>query len=311
MTAAVVEPPAPPEPARPRVRRWKLDRHRVTRPGIYTGMPDETYHSDPVPAAWGGSLSSTGARRILQCPARFAHDRAHPPPSKKTFDLGKAAHLLVLGAGPPLAVGTWDAWTTSEAKAFRASAVAAGQVPLKPAEYQQVYDMAAALRRHRLARALLSRGRPEVSLFWTDDPTGAWCRARLDWLPRPRDGRRLIVTDYKTSTSADPDDFRRSAASYGYPTQAAFYLAGVRALGLNPDPAFMFVVQETTPPYLVSVVELDAEAADAGAARARRAIDLFARCTRDRAWPGYTDDEPALLSLPRWYVNDPEGDLPW
>lgn len=145
---------------------------------------------------------------------------------------------------------------------------------------------------------------------------------RLDWLPRPRDGRRLIVTDYKTATSADPDDFRRSAASYGYPTQAAFYLAGVRALGLapdpdpaftfvNPDPAFMFVVQETTAPYLVSVVELDAEAADAGAARARRAIDLFARCTRDRAWPGYTDDEPALLSLPRWYVNDPEGDLPW
>ena len=70
--------------------------------------------------------------------------------------------------------------------------------------------------------------------MWQDE-SGVWCRALVDWLPDVAPGGRLIVADYKTAASADPDTWARAAASYGYHQQDAWYLAGVEALGLNPD----------------------------------------------------------------------------
>jgi hypothetical protein len=49
---------------------------KITKPGIYPGVPDEVYHADPVE---GGSLSSTGARKILDCPAKFKWERDTRP----------------------------------------------------------------------------------------------------------------------------------------------------------------------------------------------------------------------------------------
>ena len=73
---------------------------QITSPGIYD-MPAETYHADPVPA---GSLSSTGARRILPpgCPALFRYEQQNGTGHRPEFDFGTAAHKLVLGVGPKL-----------------------------------------------------------------------------------------------------------------------------------------------------------------------------------------------------------------
>src|SRR5579864_9290707 len=103
--------------------------------------------------------------------------------------------------------------------------------------------MADAIRRHPLAGALLDpgRGSAEQSLFWADEDTGIWRRARLDGLPAPRPGRRLVIPDYKTAERADRDSIRKAVANYGYHIQAAQYTKGVRALGLDEDPAFVFV----------------------------------------------------------------------
>ena len=54
-------------------------------------VDETTYHADR------GSLSSTGARKLLECPARFRHEQLSPPPAKGVFDFGKLAHKLVLG----------------------------------------------------------------------------------------------------------------------------------------------------------------------------------------------------------------------
>ena len=51
----------------------------ITEPGVYE-MPAEEYHADPVE---GGSLSSTGARRLLEmAPARWRYEQAHPSPPR-------------------------------------------------------------------------------------------------------------------------------------------------------------------------------------------------------------------------------------
>ncbi|MFI0236374.1 PD-(D/E)XK nuclease-like domain-containing protein [Streptomyces sp. NPDC016845] len=268
----------------------------ITEPGIYDLTNDE-YHADR------GSLSSSGARMLLppSCPALFRHAQDTPQEPKKTYDLGSAAHKLVLGEGPDLVRIDAEEWRSASVKAEVAAVRDEGGIPLKPADYQQVHDMADALRRHPVAAALFdpARGKPEQSLFWRDRPTGVMRRARFDWLPDARSGR-LIIPDYKTCRSAEPRALARSVEEYGYHQQDDWYRAAARSLDLADDSAaFVFVCQEKTPPYIVTVVEMDAEARRIGAARNRRAIETFAECTASGVWPGYSD-EIAYLSLPTW-----------
>lgn len=273
----------------------------VAQPGVYD-LPDDVYHGDPVP---GGSLSSTGARKLLppSCPARFKWDLDHPTPYKKTFDIGHAAHKLVLGVGPELVCVDRPRWDTKEVKAEVAAIRAAGAVPLKADEYAQVQGMADALRRHPFAGALFNpaAGKPEQSLFWVDDETGIWCRAKLDWQPFAHSGR-MVVPDYKSTTSADPDHIRRTVGTYSYHCQAAWYLDGIVALDLAEDPAFVFVCQEKNPPYLVTVVQIDDDAEQVGRERNRRAIDTYRRCQETDEWPGYSSDVE-VISLPAWVAR--------
>lgn len=279
----------------------------IVAPGVYD-VPAEVYHADPVPA---GSLSSSGARKLLRpsCPALFKYERDHGQPYKKVFDLGTAAHKLVLGSGPELVDMGPGRWDTNEAKARVKAIRERGAIPLKEAEYQQVQEMAAALRRHPVAAALFNpeRGRAEQSLFWQDPQTGIWRRARFDWLPDRIDGR-LIIPDYKTCLSAEPEALRKSVYNFGYFQQAPWYIDAAVALGLHggAKPAFVFVAQEKTPPYLVTVFELDVVALGIGRDLNRKAIDLYAECVRTGRWPGYSDDIE-LLSLPGWVENTYTG----
>jgi hypothetical protein len=275
-----------------------LDHHWVAAPGVYD-MPDHVYHADPVP---GGSLSSTGVRKLLppSCPALFRHWLDNGEAPKSEFDFGHAAHRRVLGIGAELVEVKAKDWRTNAAKAAAEQARAEGKVPLLTADLEHVAAMAAALRQHPIARALLDpdRGRPEQSLFWVDE-TGVWCRARLDWLPDPHGGR-VILTDYKTTTCASSEHLSKEVGNYGYYMQDAFYLAGAQALGLaGDDAAFVFVCQEKTAPYLVNIVELDSTALAIGRRRNRQAIDLYAECTATGQWPGYSTDIE-LISLPSW-----------
>jgi hypothetical protein len=259
----------------------------ITEPGIYQ-MTNDVYHSHRY------ALSSSGARKLLppSCPAIFRYEQDNPQPVKKVWDIGNAAHKLVLGNGPTLVQIDAEEWRTNKVKDEVADVRAAGNIPLKPSEYRQVHDMADALRRHPVASLLFDpeRGTPEQSLFWRDDRTGVMRRARLDWLPSPRTGR-LIIPDYKTCRSANPEKLAKDIDEYGYHQQDDTYRSGAQALGIADDAAaFVFVCQEKTAPYVITVVEVTATARRIGAARNRRALETFAECTASGYWPGYSDD---------------------
>lgn len=275
-----------------------IDTTAVIETGVHD-MTDVEYHADPVP---GGSLSSSGARKLLQPagPARYRWEQDNPPPAKKTFELGTAAHKLVLGAGPDLVRIPADEWRSKEVKEQVAKVRARGAVPLKPADYQMVHDMADAIRAHPVAGALFSpeRGEAEKTLIWQDELSGIWRRARLDWLPHPTN-RRMIVADYKTTLSAAPGSIAKSVATYGYHCQHPWYLDGVHAVGLAEDAVFVFAFQEKTAPYLINVIELDYDAVYAGREANRRAIDVYTDCITTGIWPGYGDDV-TQITLPRW-----------
>lgn len=269
-------------------------------PGVYD-LTSAEYHADELVP--GGSLSSTGARKLLppSCPALFRYEQDYPRPSTKALDTGSVAHDELLGGGPEVVRVDADNWLTKAAKQQRDEARARGAVPILAHEHDEVKAMVAAVRAHPFAGRLFApgTGTPEASLFWIDERTGMHRRARLDWLPN-RTGRRTIVADLKTARSAEKEKFSRAAVDYGYHQQAAYYLDGVNALDLGDDPVFVFVVIEKTPPYLVNVIQLDVTAMRIGAHLNRLALTTYAHCTRTGRWPSYSDDVE-LASLPYWY----------
>lgn len=259
-------------------------------------LSDEEYFTGPLAKA---SLSSSGARDLLVCPAKFRWKQQHPEPPKRTFDVGHAAHQLVLGAGPELVefAGTGanpEAWQKKDDIAHVAELRAEGKVPLKPSDYAMVHEMAAALQRHPYAPKLFSRGRPEQTLVWVDDATGVLCRAKCDWL-RP-DG----IVDYKTARTAAPDALPKVVHDHGYAIQAAFYLRGFRKLHPGTDPWFAFSGQEKDPPYLVQPFQLTERALRWGDRRVAEALATYAKCLENDDWPGYPANEIPEIDLPAW-----------
>jgi hypothetical protein len=273
----------------------------ISEPGVYE-MSADTYHADPVP---DGSLSSSGARRLLPpgCPALYRYEQDHRRRPTKDMNFGSAAHKVVLGAGSALVDIDAGNYRTAAAQATRDEALAAGKIPLLPRERDVVDEMAAALREHPAARALFGGrgGKAEQALFWVDQPTGIWRRALVDWLPARRPGR-MVLPDYKTCAKADPDSISKAVYEHGYHQQAVWYGDGVKALGLAGEVVLVLVFQEKTPPYLVTVVELDVVALKIGAALNRQAIELYRQCRESGQWPGYADDV-VRIPLPAWAEN--------
>jgi hypothetical protein len=277
----------------------------ITEPGVYDGIPDDVYHGDPVPE---GSLSASGAKRLLppSCPAIFRHEQDNGRAPKRAFDLGHAAHAKVLGVGAEVVTVDADDWRTKAAREARDEAYAEGKTPLLACEVEQVDAMAAAIRANPVASALFDHargGKPEQSFFWRDNFHGVWRRARLDWLPDLTASGRLVLADYKTAACAEPRKFERSVFDLGYHLSAAWYIDAVKTLGVAEDIAFLFVVQEKTAPYPVTVCQLDYDALRIGRILAQRALGIYADCQETGHWPGYSE-QVELISPPPWVARE-------
>lgn len=264
----------------------------ISRPGVYA-IDEATYHAH-------AALSSTGARTLANdCPAVFDYQRHHPQAPKQEFDLGSAAHKLVLGAGPEITavagpVHAPNEWRTDESKKAVAAARAKGQIPLKPRDFDTVMAMAEAMRRHPDADEVFAPGgSAEQSLFWTDFETGVFCRARPDWIGNG-------ITDYKSTTDVSIPHLQKVIAERGYHQQADWYLSGAVDRDLiRSDAPFRLVFQAKTAPYLVTIVELDDIALQIGRDLNRYALDTFRNCTAAGNWPGYTQGIE-VIGLPAW-----------
>lgn len=288
----------------------------IEAPGAYSGIDAEDYHRNPdlLPAP---SLSSSGAKTLLsRSPLHFWHDsplnpERPPEPEKPHFNIGKAAHdLILLSERWPdhyHVLPDGFAWNKTkampEAIAEAEAARESGLTILKHDEAETVRAVAAALRKNDLAITALTNGECEETLAWRDPRTGVWLRARPDFRPNSIAEKRKvrIVADLKfvAPTYASPDGFRRAIATFGYHQSAAFYADGIEAVYGDAPTHWLHVVVEKEPPYCVSLYELPAEDIGRGRALNRRAIDLFARCLDQDLWPGYAD-EPLPVGLPQW-----------
>lgn len=270
---------------------------------VHPSIPHAEYLSMPA-------LSVSGMKQLLppSCPAVFRYWRDHKKPSKPAFDFGHLVHYLVLEEGPLFVSIPFDSYRTKAAQKMRDDAYAADTVPVLWEDLGRAMTCAAAVLADPVAASLLSRGRPEVTLTWTDQATGVPMRARVDWL-RDQARGRLWAIDLKTAVSADPQTFARHAADFGYHRQQAQYEDGLKACGLSTNPGFLFIVVEVDPPHLVSVISLKADAVALGRDQNAKAARIYKACMESGQWPSYTGGEVAEIELPSWYVRNAEKEL--
>lgn len=281
----------------------------ITEPGVYYDLPAADYHAQHEWLSW------SRMKHLIppSTPAHFKASMRRGKERKRHFDLGKVIHALVLGEDDEFTVvqavnrkkESYDAadYATKSAQEHRDAIYADGNVPILRHELEAAEAMAAAVAEHKVANALLTNGKPEVSLFWIDPETKVKCRARLDWLPDAVKGQRLVVPDLKSTgreAGASPDEFAKASAKLGYYGQMQHYRDGVIATGLHPDPAFVFVAVETADPHLVSVGQFN----DPEDQRLARAIvdhcrRLYRDCAEADNWPGYPGGVNDLV-LPMW-----------
>ncbi len=264
-----------------------------TVPGLYPDIPESVYHGDP------NSLSSTGVRQLVKAggPAKF---NGAVREDNDDFDLGTAAHTLLLGTGAGIEVVDAKTWQSAAAKAAKAKARTEGKVPLLTKQYDVVKAMVdAALKQPEVAELFpgAPEGVAEMSAYAMDPETWVMLRARFDYIVFGPD-RRVRVRDYKTSKDASPRGFARSAVDYGYYVQAAHYWRVLEALGYVVD-EFILLAQEKTPPYLTSLHEFDRSALEAGDRIVTAGARIFAACRETGIWPGY-GDQTNVMSLPSW-----------
>ena len=136
----------------------------------------------------------------------------------------------------------------------------------------------------------------ELSFFW-DDLYGIRGKCRPDCLSY----NDRFVLDLKTTQDASPKGFQKSIGGFGYHIQAAWYLRGLRKLGIKVD-EFLFVAIEKTAPFCVGVYRADKEMLEEGDKKVEEALNIIQQCNRNRHWADYTP-EILDISLPPWMVN--------
>jgi len=260
------------------------------KPGIYSGISNRAYHADPA-------LGSTSLKTLAtKTPAHYQWDKAHPK-SSTAFDIGTAAHSLILEQDES-GVVVIDV-ETKRGKAWTEpadAATAAGKIALTAKEWVQVKAMRDSVMAHPVARELFTGHKAEESVFWKEDSLTLKCRPDA-WKPG-------LLVDLKTTRDANPNTFGKTAHEYGYHQSAAHYIDGVKA-ATGEELPFHFVLVEKTEPYLVSVVaELDIEAVNIGRQLNDRAKRIFRECVTTNNWPGYPTAEN--VPLPMWAIYQAE-----
>lgn len=270
--------------------------------GLIRGLPLQDYVNDPAPEP---SLSHGIAHALLTYSPKHAwvsHPRLNPdhePENNPRFDIGSIAHALLLeNDRSRLVVVDAKTWQSKDAKAQRDLAWTEGKLPILAHKLASVDAMVQAAKDQigdsKLA-GILDAGEPEVTFVWQE--RGAWCRTRPDWMTA--DHRTLL--DYKTTdAAAHPDAWGRGVmASQGYELQAELGRRAMRMLLGVHQVDFVFLVQETEPPYAMSFVGLEPAYWAYAEARLDLALQIWTECRAADKWPCYPN-RVAYIEPPTW-----------
>ena len=300
------------------------DISEIAEAGAYPDISNDDYHGAEICAS--PSISSTGLKKLVGhlglqtkgCTARHYWEGSPLNPRRKPQEQTDA---LRIGSAFHDALLLPERWTDADAYHFtpegfsRAktkamadeiaqadAAEAAGCTLVSAEEREQIEGMVAAMRENPTCDALLSDGKPEVTLAWQDAETGVWLRCRPDWL---RDNLSCGI-NVKTAADASFVGFQSDVTKFRYFMSAALELDGIEAVFGKRPPLYVHPTIEKPGKgwqpgdYLpVALWTLTDEDLEYGRALNRRAIRTFADCLSADRWPSYADS-PAPCGVSGW-----------
>ena len=239
-----------------------------------------------------GEIEALSAHRLMQMTASPRHAQVfRENVESDALKLGKLVHLAVLEPeefqNRVVRSPKFDRRTTQgKIESARFSELHVGKELVDEVTFEKLSPIQEALAQHPAASRLIARCKAkEQALVW-NDRSGVLCKARPDMFSD------TICCDLKTIKHGEggPERFLSSALSYGrlYHWQAAFYLRGFKALQMGIG-TWIWIVVETEEPYAVSVVEAHPDIIEYAKQQTGPLIEQYAECTRNGAWPAYSD----------------------
>jgi hypothetical protein len=265
---------------------------KIDRPGIYPHILPADYHRDPCPRP---SLSSSKIKILATQTPLHAWTATpglnpdwEPEEQKDHFDIGTAAHALLLGRGNDLVHVMGKRWNNAE-KAIREQAIADGKTALLSKDYNALVKMIARAK-ERLAEYRITLDPDRSEVMAVAEINGVWCRILVDNAP---DWPTEPLYDYKTTTDANKTACQRTVEQNGLDIQKRFYQrVWDAATGEKRD--FRFIFQEKKAPYSLTVHRLhesDANTDGTWDAAADlvidEAIETWRVCVETDTWPDY------------------------
>ena len=280
--------------------------------GAYLGVPNKYYH-DMLDYCSSTQLKYLYSNSPFHFKARYIEKIITVPATSDAMLLGSAVHSLCLTPkefdGEFFTMPACDL-RTKVGKAIKAKALdaAGGKSLLSESMYKQARGISKSVFGSAAAAKLLAPGfDPEVTFLWECPLTGLKMRAKADGVRVS--GKHLI--EFKTTRSANPEQFQRQAYNLHYELSAAHYLEGARRCGFDVEDMY-FITAETTEPYAVQCYKASDEFLQVGHDKWLDATRMLASGLEKGEWPGYIDEdseEYPLLMPPKWATVNTDIDM--
>lgn len=165
-------------------------------------------------------------------------------------------------------------------------------------DIDQANAMTAGIIRNPVARLLLldEDGQVEGSYKWVDAATGCKLKMRVDLLIA--NGGSIV--DLKSTKNPSPAEWMKAVDNFGYHRQAAMYLEGAKACGMEID-QFIFLAVSKEPPHECVAYELDERAIYTGREENKRIMQDLAARRASNDWSGRWSGKVQTVSLPTWH----------
>ncbi|KQT52178.1 MULTISPECIES: PD-(D/E)XK nuclease-like domain-containing protein [unclassified Aureimonas] len=286
-------------------RTW--DGTQITEPGIYAGVPIETYHGD-VDLFDAPSLSKSAMKWLLPShggsPKAFWGRWKHNPDhiaveTTKALSFGKATHALLLGdedfdaayavhpavypnEKPKKGEGDTKPWNWNAGFCQDWRDQQGGKTIISPDQRAMIGRIRDDAARYPLIRdARILDGAIERTMAFKDPETGIWIKVRPDVIPSG-DG---IYADLKTTADFSEDFLEKQAFDACYYLQGAMIRMVCRALDLPFTTfALVYVLKDEVPD--TAHVEMSEHELDRGEREIRWALKTIRKCLDAGEWPG-------------------------
>jgi hypothetical protein len=191
---------------------------------------------------------------------------------------------------------------TKEGKEAYSDLVASGKEIIEPDEYKLAFDCVQALNRHDqissvLGKAIIGYGLIEERVDF--EFNGVPMRSKQDVILTSIN----LIIDVKTTQAANPIDFAKSVANYGYARQAALYQhAAEQRFGSKFR--FLFAVVSKQAPHEVACYELDDDAQQQGLEEAIQLTNEYKYRLESNDWLPSWSKGVVVISLPKWHRSN-------